>query len=74
MLKSQNDLNRSVKDKDSLNKRAFKEWLEKKEQQILNGSLSLNSSRNKNEIKHFSNPTDGLPPFYPSSRTIPFGR
>ena len=47
-----------------LNDKAFEEWLMKKEQESLKKNTSLNSINN----------IETLPPFYPSSKTIPFGR
>jgi hypothetical protein len=51
-----------LKNKKEMSKKAYEEWLAKKEEY---SSLLRSSSINN---------IDFLPPFYPSSRVIPFGR
>lgn len=48
--------------KKELAQKSFYEWLDKKEKDEFKKSRSLSSSMN------------ALPPFYPTSRIIPFGR
>jgi hypothetical protein len=59
---------RQKEKKKELGKIAYLEWLDKKDEQ------ELNQSRNSNLNKSLSNSMSSLPPFYPSSKTIPFGR
>jgi hypothetical protein len=59
---------REKEKKKELGQKAYLEWLDKKDEQ------ELNTSRHSNLNKSLSNSMSSLPPFYPSSRTIPFGR
>ena len=62
--KKKKDLRDEFEKKKDSNKRAYEEWLDKKEEEMIN-----NAERSMN-----STSMSALPPFYPSSRTIAFGR
>ncbi len=53
--------------KRELNRKAYEEWLEKKEEQLANQDF-LSRSLSTSAINA------SLPPFYPSSRSIPYRR
>ena len=57
-----------IREKKKLAEKAFLEWLDKKEDEEINKSSSNNMNRS------LSASMASLPPFYPTSRTIPFGR
>jgi len=62
--KKKKDLRDEFEKKKNSNKRAYEEWLDKKEEEMIkNAERSINSTS-----------MSALPPFYPSSRTIAFGR
>lgn len=62
--KKKRELREEFEKKKANNRKAYEEWLDKKEEEMIkNAERSLNATS-----------MSALPPFYPSSRTIAFGR